>query len=82
MYNSPLLQTPDFHKNFRLPVDDCDIGAGAALIQEDDNGIDQPVCYFSKKFNSSQKNYSVIEKELLSLILALQHDSPPTEVFK
>ena len=45
---------------------------GAVLLQEDNNGIDHPVCYFSKKFNKHQKNYSTIEKECLALILAIQ----------
>ena len=43
------------------------------MLQQDDNGVDHPVCYFSKKFNKHQKNYSTVEKECLSLILALQH---------
>ena len=42
-------------------------------MQEDGNGVDHPVSYFSKTFNKHQKNYSTIEKECLSLILALQH---------
>ena len=42
-------------------------------MQEDGNGVDHPVSYFSKKFNKHQKNYSTIDKECLSLILALQH---------
>ena len=42
-------------------------------MQEDGNGVDHPVSYFSKKFNKHQKNYSTIEKECLSLILALHH---------
>ena len=46
--------------------------AGAVLLQEE-GGIDKPVCYFSKKFNSYQRNYSTIEKEALALIWALQH---------
>lgn len=33
----------------------------------------RPVCFFSKKFNRYQSNYSVIEKEALALIWALQH---------
>ena len=40
-------------------------------MQEDSNGVDHPVSYFSKTFNKHQKNYSTIEKECLSLILAL-----------
>ena len=43
------------------------------MIQESTEGIDHPVCYFSKKFNTSQLKYSTIEKEALALLLALQH---------
>ena len=42
-------------------------------MQEDGNGVDHPVSYIFKKFNKHQNNYSTIEKEYLSLILALQH---------
>ena len=56
-----------------MAVDASDVGAGSVLLQEDDNGVDHPVCYYSKKFNTHQRNYSTIEKECLSLILALQH---------
>ena len=57
---------------FRLAVDASDVGAGSVLLQEDDNGVDHPVCYYSKKFNKHQRNYFTIEKECLSLILALR----------
>ena len=36
-------------------------------------GVAHPVCYYSKKLNKHQRNYSSIEKEGLSLILALQN---------
>ena len=45
-----------FDKSFKLAVDASDIGAGAVLIQEDNNGVDHPVSYFSKKFNKQQRN--------------------------
>ena len=69
----PVLKAPNFNCRFKLAVDASDIGAGSVLLQEDENGVDHPVCYFSKKFNVSQMNYSTIEKECLSLILAVQH---------
>ena len=58
-------------------------------MPKDNNGVDHPVSYFfqKKKNNKYQKNYSTIEKECLSLILALQHfevyltSSSPTAVF-
>ena len=43
------------------------------LLQDDDEGVEHPVCYFSKKFTKSQQNYSTVEKECLALVLALQH---------
>ena len=70
--STPVLLAPDFDKCFKLAVDASDVGIGAVLLQEDHNGIDHPVCYFSKKFNKHQKNYSTIEKECLALILAIQ----------
>ena len=71
--NEPVLIAPNFAKEFKLAVDASDTGAGSVSMQEDGNGVDHPVSYFSKKFNKHQKNYSTIEKECLSLILALQH---------
>ena len=58
--NTPVLLAPDINK---LTVDAGDIGIGAVLLQEDDNCIDHPECYFSKELNKHQCNYSTIEKE-------------------
>ena len=71
--NEPVLVAPNFVKEFKLAVDASDTGAGSILMQEDSYGVDHPDSYFSKKFNKHQKNYSTIEKECMSLILALQH---------
>lgn len=54
-------------------VDASNVGAGAVLLQAGDASIHRPVSYFSKKFSSYQLNYSVIEKEALALIWALQN---------
>lgn len=70
---APVLKAPEFHHPFKLHVDASSVGAGAVLLQEDNMGIDHPVCYFSKKFSKCQNNYSTIEKEALALVLALQH---------
>ena len=42
-------------------------------MQEDADGIDHPVCYFSRKLIKHQKKCSTIEKECLALLLSLQH---------
>ena len=71
--SSPVLQAPDFYSQFKLAVDASNAAAGAVLLQEGNDGIDHPICYFSRKFNKNQRNYSTVEKECLALILALQH---------
>ena len=60
-----------FKKKKMLVVDASDVGAGSVLVQEDDSGVDHPVCYNSKKFNKLQRNYSTIEKNayISSLLL-------------
>ena len=86
--NEPVLLAPNFAKEFKRAVDASDNGAGSVLMIEDGNGVDHPVSYFSKKNNKHQKNYSTIEKECLSLILAIQYfevylisSASPTVVF-
>jgi len=69
----PVLQAPDFKKQFKLVIDASDLGAGSVLQQEDSEGIDHSVCYFSKKFDVHQQKYSTIEKEALSLLFAVRH---------
>ena len=71
--SAPVLSTPDFCIQFKLAVDASDVAAGAVLLQEGEGNIDHPICYFSRKFSKAQRNYSTIEKECLSLVLALQH---------
>ena len=71
--SQPILLAPDFQKPFMLMTDASDTGAGAVLMQQDDKGIEHPICYFSRKYDMHQKNYSTIEKEALALLLALQH---------
>ena len=69
----PVLAAPRFDASFSLQVDASNVGAGAVLLQTGDHGVERPVAFFSKKFNRYQLNYSVIEKEALALISALQH---------
>ena len=56
---------PNFHKPFKLAVDASYVGAGGRLLQEDENGVDHPVCYFSHEFDKHQKVYFTTEKEVL-----------------
>ena len=65
------------------------VGIGAILLQKDnDTGVLHPVCYYSAKLKPYQRNYSTIELEALSLVMALRkfevylHQHPhPIKVF-
>ena len=73
LQKSPVLKSPDYEKPFKLIIDSSDVGTGSVLVQEASDGLDHPGSYFSKKFLKYQKNYSVVEKETLGLVLALEH---------
>ena len=67
----PILRPPDFGQPFSLVVDASDVAIGTVLIQEVD-GIEHPICYYSKRLDCHQKRYSTVEKEALGLILAVR----------
>ena len=67
----PILRPPDFSNPFSLAVDASDVAIGAVLFQEVDE-IEHPICYFSKKLDCHQKRYSTVEKEALGLILSVR----------
>ena len=75
LLSEPFLLAPDYDKPFTLCTDASDKAVGSCLMQCDGDGIDRPVCYYSKKLNKHQLNYSTIEKEALALILSLKHFS-------
>ena len=61
-----VLAAPCLDKPFKIQVAASQVGVEAVLLQETDR-VDRPVCYFSKKFNLYQCNYSAIEREALAL---------------
>lgn len=68
----PILQFPDFQKNFILTTDASDYAIGGVLSQGI-LGQDLPVSYASRVLNNAEKNYSTIEKELLSITYCVNH---------
>ena len=72
MCNAPLLSTPDFNRTFVLQTDASERGVGAVLSQYDDDGMEHPIAYFSKKLLPREERYSTVEKECLAIKLGIQ----------
>lgn len=73
--NDPILQYPDFTKEFILTTDASNVAIGAVLSQGP-IGTDKPIAYASRTLNSSETNYSTIEKELLAIVWATKYFRP------
>ena len=67
----PVLSTPRYDLPFKLAVNTSDIGVSAVLLQEDLDGVEHPISYFSK-LNCHQKWHSMVEKEALALVMAFE----------
>ncbi|KAJ8026225.1 hypothetical protein HOLleu_34017 [Holothuria leucospilota] len=73
--NPPILHLPDITRQFTLRTDASEDGIGAVLLQEQD-GVNFPVAFASKKLNKCQKRYAAMERECLAVIWGIQKFSP------
>jgi hypothetical protein len=73
--SQPILQYPDFSKEFILTTDASNQGLGAVLSQGE-IGKDLPIAYVSRNLNNAEKNYTTSEKELLAIVWGVKHFRP------
>lgn len=73
LMTGPVLAIPTFERPFKIMSDASKLGIGSVLIQSDENGLNHPVAFYSKKFDKHQMAYSTIEKEAFALIDSLKH---------
>ena len=72
LINDPTLQYPNFDEPFIVTTDASNYAIGAVLSQGI-IGQDKPICYASRTLNTSEINYSSIEKELLAIVWATKY---------
>ncbi|XP_011860867.1 PREDICTED: uncharacterized protein LOC105558005 [Vollenhovia emeryi] len=73
--SNPILQYPDFTKNFTLTTDASGYAVGGILSQGS-IGKNLPIAYTSRVLNAAEQNYSTIEKECLAIIYCVSHFRP------
>ena len=70
--NATLLAHPNPSAKLSLVCDASDNAMGAVLQQDVDNAK-EPLCFFSRSFSHTQKNYSTYDRELLAIYSAIKH---------
>ena len=70
MLTAPVLQLPDFDREFVVTTDASEVSVGAILQQNFGKGL-QPICYDSRKLNPAECRYSAYERELLGIVWAV-----------
>lgn len=68
--------TFDPQKHTILHTDASDRGLGGVLLQQDNQGEEKPIAYFSRKLLPRQTNYTVTRKECLAVVEAVKHFEP------
>lgn len=75
LIQKPILQYPDFKKEFVVTVDASNYACGAVLSQNH-NGHKLPISYISRTFQKGELNKAIIEKELLAIHFAITYFRP------
>ena len=69
----PVLVFPDFTKEFMLDTDVSDQGIGAVLSQIQSDGQEKVNAYASCLLNKAERHYCITRKELLAVVVFLNH---------
>jgi hypothetical protein len=70
LLTAPCLYPPDFRRRFCLQTDASDVGIGAVLKQDYEDG-EHPVAYLSRQYLEAETHYAATEKEALAIVWAI-----------
>src|SRR5436190_21330777 len=75
LINDPILQYPDYDKQFIVTTDASNFAIKAVLSQKFDNK-ELPIAFASRTLNEHEINYSTTEKELLAIVWTTKYFKP------
>jgi hypothetical protein len=77
--DAPLLAQLDYSKPIFIRCDASKFGCGAVLFQYDERGFENVVCYASRKFLPSERNWSTFSQEASTVVWALERFAEYTQ---
>jgi hypothetical protein len=69
---APVVQPPDWNREFHVFVDASDIAIDSVLMQKYEKNWFRPVYYASRRLSKAEKNYSTTEREALGMIYSMK----------
>ena len=75
LVEAPIMEKPDWNREFEIMCDANDFTMGAALGQKAEK-VFKAIYYANKTFNEARENYSTTEKEMLAIVFACEKIRP------
>ena len=75
---APVLQVPDFTKEFVLVTDASNLAISAVLNQRDGESL-APISFYSRLLSLTERNYTIYEKECLAILFGCERCRPYLE---
>ncbi len=75
LISAPVLAYPTREEHFTLSTDASDVGIGAVLEQDQEEGgqvVKRVTAYASKTLSDTQRHYCTTNKELLAVVMAIE----------
>lgn len=72
LVSAPVLASPNFDLPFTVQADASNYGIGGVLTQVLSDGQEHAIAYCSRSLSKCEKNYTIMEKECLALLFAIE----------
>jgi len=77
--SAPMLRHNDYDRDIIVETDASDYVSAGILLQHDDDGVLNPVAFYSKKHSRAECNYEIYDKELMAIVRTFKEWRPHLE---